>query len=105
MVQSLSVTSRNRLNLPILYVCQYLCIFMNFGVLYNYHHIYRKWVLLVDSKFLKHCSSYSTEIYFIAESVSRSIDQQWSKKVDFGSIIGQKNGRIINRENRGDSTH
>ena len=24
---------------------------------------------------------------------------QWSKKVDYGSIIGQKNGRIIDHEN------
>ena len=31
--------------------------------------------------------------------------QQWSKKVDYGLMIGWKNGRIIDHENLGDSTH
>ena len=74
---------------------------MNFEFVYNYRHIYQKWVFLVDSICRKHCYSYRIEIYFIPESVS----WQWSKKVDYGSIIGLKNGWIIDHENWGDSTH
>ena len=91
----------NFLNFPLIYneICH------EFGFVYVYRHIYRKWVLLVGSKCRKHCYSYRIDKYFIPESVSWYIFLQWSKKVDYGSIIGRKIGRIIDHENWGDSTH
>ena len=86
-VRSLT-TSRNRLNLTLLYVSQYPHIFLYLGqfpelsfnklidfsrilsLFTNYHHIYRKWVLLVASISRKHYYSYRIEIHFIPESVS-----------------------------------
>ena len=60
---------------------------------------------LVGTKCRKHRYSYRIDIYFIPECVSGYIGQQWSKKVDYGSIIGRKNGWIIDHQNWGDSTH
>ena len=86
-VRSLT-TSRNQLNLTLLYVSQYPHIFLYFGqfpklsfnkftdfsrilsLFTSYRHIYRKWVLLVASIRRKHRYSYRIEIHFIVESVS-----------------------------------
>ena len=45
---------------------------MNFGFVYNYRHIYQKWVLLVDSKCRKHCNSYKMK-YSLSRRVFHDI--------------------------------
>ena len=77
---------------------------MNFRFVYNYRHIYQKWVFLVDLKLQKHCYSYRIEIYFILKVFHDNLINNGVKNVDYEWIFGRKNGQIIDHVNRGDST-
>ena len=80
MVQSQSVTDNFSKSITFLYASQFACFFKDissidrlviiFEFVYNNCHIYKKWVLSLDSKCQKHCYIYWIDIFFIPESVS-----------------------------------